>query len=427
MTYAEALAYIASLEPRGWRLGLDRMNEFVRRAELQGAVDGSERKYIHVAGTNGKGSTTAFIQSMLVAAGLRAGAFFSPYVVDPRERIQIGSEMIDALLFAQLTEELLSVAEGMEGTEFAGITEFEFKTALGFLAWRRAGVDWVALETGLGGRLDATNIVTPSACVITSIGLDHQSVLGNSLEEIAAEKAGIVKPGVPLILGDMSEPAANTILQVAADRHAPVWRYGHEVVWNNGRVVTPACEFGGLEPSLRGVWQPHNLSLGIAALVVAKAHLSVESASVGAKSTFAPGRYQKLTCEHSEVILDGAHNADSARALAATLAADYGTEARFTLVTNMLTGHELGAFYGPLRGVVAEAIIPPIDFHRARNPEETARALGEVGIEARSSASVAQAIETAVTSKRPVVVTGSFYLVGEAAKALTAKEGCTRR
>jgi dihydrofolate synthase/folylpolyglutamate synthase len=419
MTYVEALTYIASLQPRGWRLGLDRMAEFVRRAGLVSAVDGSERKFIHVAGTNGKGSTTAYLQSILVASGVRTGAFFSPYVLDPGERIQVGRSMLEETLFASLTVELKEIAESMEGTEFAGVTEFEFKTALGFLAWRRNDCEWVALETGLGGRLDATNVVTPAATVIVSIGLDHQSVLGNSIEEIAGEKAGIIKEGKPLILGSVPPEAAEVILDVARKHNSTVWRFGEEIVWDEQRrsVRILDHQFDDLQPGVAGVWQGHNLALAIAALVAAEAPVTDLDARKGANAAHAPGRFQTVMAGDRAFILDGAHNADSALALSKTLANSYGPDARFTFITNILQGHDIASFYGPLRHQIREAVVAPIDFHRARPTLETLAALEGMEIPARTVATLEEAIE-GTTSNEPIVITGSFYLVGEAGNLL---------
>jgi dihydrofolate synthase/folylpolyglutamate synthase len=415
MTYAEALAYIASLEPRGWRLGLDRMTEFVSRAGLVTAVNGSACKYIHVAGTNGKGSVTAFLQSLLVESGFRTGAFFSPFVVDPRERVQIGRSMISREDLAYLTEELRLVAEGMEGTEFAGVTEFEFKTALGFLAWQRANTEWVALETGLGGRLDATNVVTPAATVIVSIGLDHQAILGGTLEEIAYEKAGIIKPGVPLILGAVPDEAAEVILRVAESQSAPVWRFGKELAWEDGP-RTPRGAFPNVQPALFGVWQPHNLTLAIGAILAAGIELTPQAALGGATQAFAPGRYQRVHWNGKTFILDGAHNADSAKALAEAIKNDLGENAKVQLISNMLYGHEPSEFYGPLESVIESILVPPIDFHRARPVTEMVEALKAMGFNARGFGSVPDALNA--SGNGPVLSTGSFYLVGEVARAL---------
>ncbi|MHB8635837.1 MAG: bifunctional folylpolyglutamate synthase/dihydrofolate synthase, partial [Fimbriimonadaceae bacterium] len=310
---------------------------------------------------------------------------------------------------------------------FAGVTEFEFKTALGFLAWQRTGAEWVALETGLGGRLDATNVVTPAASVIVSIGLDHVSILGDTIEKIALEKAGIVKRGVPLVLGSVDPGAGRVIEEVAAQLGSPVWRFGREIAWDAATraVVTPRGSFDGLETGLQGVWQNHNLSLAVAALVGAGLELSVETARVGAATAFAPGRYEKKRWNDRTVILDGAHNADSSSALVRTLQSDFGSSVRVVLLSNMLIGHEPAAFYRPLATVSDLAVIAPLDFHRRRDPGETVSVLEGLGVQAEASDSVQDALKRCVQlagPERPILVTGSFYLVGEVARAMAATD-----
>jgi dihydrofolate synthase/folylpolyglutamate synthase len=417
MTYPEALAAIAALEPRGWKLGLERMTEFVRRIGLEAAVDGTRRKYVHVAGTNGKGTTTAYVQSVLVAAGLRTGGFFSPYVLDPRERVQLNGQLIPTDRFAELTQELLGAAAQFDDSEFGGISEFEFKTALGFLYWEREGADWVALETGLGGRLDSTNVVTPSASIIVSIGLDHQALLGDTVELIAFEKAGIIKPGRPVVVGQMPEGARNVILRVASERQSPAWRFGEEIRVEGETLHTPAGSIEGLETQLVGVWQLHNLALAIAALQMAEAQVDHDAILRGARMATIPGRFQRVTHQGAEYILDGAHNEDSAIALARTLEVQLEGK-KMTLLTNMLTGHEPEAFYRYLQPHIDKAFVVPIDFHRSRRPVETAEALRDLGIEAQAVDSIEDGLECTEAIGNTILVTGSFYLVGDVGRLL---------
>ncbi|MCH7945095.1 MAG: bifunctional folylpolyglutamate synthase/dihydrofolate synthase, partial [Armatimonadetes bacterium] len=186
LSFDDAVARLGDLRRRGWRLGLDRMQEYVRRLGLQDKLgQPGGPKFIHVAGTNGKGSVVAFLQSMLVEQGFKTGAAYSPYVYDIRERVQLGRKLISKSDFARLAVRLLDVGEDLERTELGGPTEFELKTALGFAYWAEQGAEWVALEVGLGGRLDATNVVDPAASIIVSIGLDHTHILGETLSEIA--------------------------------------------------------------------------------------------------------------------------------------------------------------------------------------------------------------------------------------------------
>ncbi len=418
MTYEQALAYIASLQPRGWRLGLDRMNEFVTRASLTDFV-GSDRgpQFIHVAGTNGKGSTTAFIQSILVESGYKTGAFFSPFVVDPRERIQLGRDFISKDDLAELTDYLIPIAEQFTETEFGGITEFEFKTALGFEYWRIKGCEWVALEVGLGGRLDATNVVTPKASVIVSIGLDHVAILGDTHAKIAHEKAGVIKPGVPLIVGELPDEAEQVIVREANELGAPIWRWGREIVWREDEraVVTPLGIRRDLIPGLVGAAQQHNMALAIAAVDAAGAFRSEHSDQAGVARASLPGRFHRVKYKDRTIVLDGAHNSESATVLVKSLQTAYPAK-EFVLVTNMLAGHEPAEFYGKLRGLVKAAIVVPVDFHRATHPTDMAETLIPIFADVRTAESPSQGLDEAVKQTLAgdiILVTGTFYLVGE--------------
>ena len=324
MTYDEALAAVNGLESRPWRKGLDRMRALVDRAGL--ATTLTSRGYIHVAGTNGKGATTAFVESILRHQGHRTGAFYSPYVVDYRERIQAEGRLIEREELVRLVETLLPIANGLADTECGGASKFEIEAAMGLAYWEAKGCEWVALEVGLGGRLDATNVVTPRACAIVSIGLDHTSILGNTLEEIAAEKAGIVKPGVPVVVGEMPHAAREVILARAEEVGAPVWVVGkHIEYWENNRGLTvqlPGNSFWGLRPPPLGERTPHNAALALAACVAADALRDPsEPLLEGVRAAWLPGRFERRTIQGRDMVFDGAHNADAARALASSLPA----------------------------------------------------------------------------------------------------------
>jgi dihydrofolate synthase/folylpolyglutamate synthase len=270
-------------------------------------------------------------------------------------------------------------------------------------------------------------VVAPAASVIVSIGLDHQAILGDTIEKIAYEKAGIIKPGIPLILGSVPEPAARVIREVAAEQHSPVWAFGHEITWDAARkaVTTPEASFEGLEPSLQGLWQSHNLSLAVGALAAARFQLTSSAAKAGAANAYAPGRYEKKRWKGRTVILDGAHNADSAAALLSTLKSDLGPTARVVLLTNMLLGHDPGAFYAPFAGIADSAVIAPVEFHRRRDPAETVSVLKGLGVPAEAVGSVDEALARCLDlpgPEIPILVTGSFYLVGEVVRAMSGSE-----
>ncbi len=427
MTYQEALNYISSLAPRGWRLGLDRIEELLVRADLVDAVGKSDTpNFIHVTGTNGKGSVTAFLQSMMVSQDYRTGAFFSPFVYSPRERVQFGRELIAESELATLTEELIPPAESLSETEFGGATEFEFKTALGFKYWKEKSCDWVALEVGLGGRLDATNVVMPRASVIASIGLDHTNILGSTLAEIATEKAGIIKPGVPVIVGQMHHDARLVIERIAVERHSPVWRFGHEIdlveTGSGYRVQTPNGVYEDLHPGLKGVKQPHNMALAIAAMDAARTIPDSRAITEGAALASLPGRFERRVARGREVLLDGAHNKDAAVVLRENLD-QYFPDRRIVLVAGMVGGHDPAHFFEPLRGRIKAAFAVPINFHRTLSAEAIALAIDGVSPRVAAFETVEHGLKAAydeMDENDLMLVTGSFYLVGEAGNLLSS-------
>lgn len=420
-SFQEAVDYLSALAPRGWRLGLDRMEEFVRLAGLQGFTRGEEKPaYVHVAGTNGKGSTTAFLQAMLMAQGYRTGAYFSPYVYDPRERVQFGYDLIAKDDFAVGISELATIATQLEGTEFEGVTEFEMKTALGFWYWQRQKAEAVALEVGLGGRLDATNVIEPAASIIVSIGWDHMLILGNSLQEIAWEKAGVVKPGKPVVVGRMSPEAAGAIQRRIDEVGAIAWWMDRDVVIESTSAGVTVSTPGGtsqLAPSLFGEIQHHNSALAFAALEMGGLVRDREAAAHGASLARIPGRFQRIEAYGKTWILDGAHNVDAGQILAKQLSE--ANLAGVALLTGMLHGHDPEPFYDNLYSFVKEVFVTRIDFHRTLDPKALLPVFTERNFPAHSFEEAATAVAAAAGSEaRVILVTGSFYLVGEVMRLL---------
>ena len=423
--YQKAQEYIASLAQRGWRLGLDRMSEFANRADLSGSLgDGDSPKFIHVAGTNGKGSVTAMIQSCLAEQGFRTGAFFSPFVVDTRERIQFDRDMITETDLAKIATKLMPIGESLSDTDFGGVTEFEFKAAMGFEYWKQKKCEWVSLEVGLGGRLDATNIVSPAASAIVSISYDHTSILGSTLKEIAHEKAGIIKPGKPVVVGQMPPEALKEIERVASELSSPIWRIGKEIQWEKIRIgvniATPYTTIT-VEPSLFGDIQLHNAAVAFSVMQLAGALKKNDKVREGFSRAYLPGRFQMVAHGGHTYLLDGAHNPDSANVLAKLLQ-QAGIKPRIC-ITGMLNGHSAQEFYGQIRDMVEEFYVAPIDFHRSMNPTDLSQDLKSMGISVTSFGSVRSALEAAQEAKQtePILVCGSFYLVGEVMRLLRSK------
>ncbi|MBS1719439.1 MAG: hypothetical protein JST35_03225 [Armatimonadetes bacterium] len=420
LTYAEALAYIDGLAKRGWRLGLDRMEEFLRRADLLRAVRGPEApKFLHVAGTNGKGSVTAYLQSILVESGYESGSYFSPFVFDPRERIQYNRRLIPKHLLALWTTVLRPFAESLADTEYGGASEFEFKTAIGFAFWQHLQCEAVALEVGLGGRLDATNVIDPAACGIVSIGLDHMAILGDTLELIAAEKAGVIKPGKPVVVGEMEEGPRKVILDRAQEVGASGWVMGREVTYevrpSGVTVRTPSATHAGLQPGIYGERQPHNLAVAVAMMDAAGMTRTLRGLTEGARKAFAPGRFQVVESGEQTFVLDGAHNEASCRVLAETLR-QWKKGQKTVWVAGMVAGHDPEPVFRAMKDVVDEVVLVPIQNPRAVDPSTLVPAVTATfnSVEVRNDLAEGLAVGREKAGKGGVVlVAGSFYLVGE--------------
>ncbi|MDQ2986169.1 MAG: Mur ligase family protein [Armatimonadota bacterium] len=389
MSYAEAQRYIESLQARGWRLGLDRMEVFLDRL---GNPHVGLRAF-HIAGTNGKGSVTGMIAKCLTASGKRTGAFLSPYVYDFRERIQIGGEMISKQDVARLTTLMKPVADEMVFEEVGGPTEFEFKTAMAFLFWKEQKCDVVSVEVGLGGRLDATNVIeSPLCAVITEIGLDHQVHLGDTIEKIAFEKAGIIKPGRPVVTGVTDDRAFEVIRIVAEER-------GCECI----RVLSPTPKPSRIGHSERGEpdYQRRNREVAIAALCAGMPD-AAQGADEVLKSFSMPGRMEAIS-ENPRLILDGAHNEQAIRAVLESI------DGQIVCVYSCATGH--APLTDLLKARCRKVLSAPMAHARALPADEWET----------THASVRDAIAAAFQAVREgetILVTGSFFLLAEAKRAL---------
>ncbi len=388
------------------------MDEFVDRLGLRDYVTGPGRPlYFHVAGSNGKGSTVCFLQHLLHAHGLKTGACYSPYVRTVRERVQVGLDLIEKEDFARYASVLMETGETLEDTEFGGPTEFEMKTAMGFLCWAEMKVEAVALETGLGGRLDATNIVDPAVSIITSISLDHTAYLGDTIEKIAFEKAGIIKPGRPVVVGSVPDAALRVIREVALERGSEVHVLGEDFTCADGRFSFGSFVLEGIELGMEGAWQWSNAGCALAALMLAGITVKDSATLSALKAVQLPGRLQVFEYKGKKVIVDGAHNPEAVGVLC-----DWVREncpGSVAVVAGGLRGHDFGLVLEELRKPDAEIYLTPLDEPRSLTVEELAEH-GE-----RVSARSEDAFEKAVASGRDVVlVAGSFILAGEILKSV---------
>ena len=402
MTPAEALAYLHQLSQFGFQPGLDS----TRR--LAAAVGNPQERlrFIHVAGTNGKGSTCAFLESMYRAAGFRTGLYTSPHLVRFGERIQVSRNPLPDETLARLVSELRQ-----RMPDDLTPTFFEFTTVVALMAFAEASVDLVLWETGLGGRLDATNIVTPLASVITSIGLDHMQVLGGTVGEIAAEKAGIIKPGTP-ILTSVDRADALAVIQYRArelDAHC---------------VVVDAAAVGRMTwpVSLLGSHQRVNATLAVVTARLLRAFLSVsdEHLAHGLANTHWAGRMQIFQRGEQTWLLDGAHNADGVAAFRRALS-EHFPQRHPVMVVGMLRDKAWQEMATHLAPAASRLVVAPVSSPRTVQPEELRQALQEAhcGRAVRTCASVEEALR-AVAREPFVAVTGSLYFIGEVLERLEA-------
>jgi dihydrofolate synthase/folylpolyglutamate synthase len=429
LTYPEAIAYLDSLAQFGWKLDLARIQ---RLCELAGHP---ERAFpsVLVGGSAGKGSTCAFLASILREAGLRVGAAPKPHLHTHRERAQVDDSLITGERFAALMERILPLARQVTKEE-GPPTVFETMTLLSFLYFQEREVDRAVVEVGLGGRFDATNVLTPDLSLITMIGLDHTDRLGETVEEIAFEKAGIVKPGKRLVTGAQGG-ALRVIEDAARDRGSEVWRLGEEIRPANIRATshdtrfdleTPAGAFRDLRLTLVGEHQARNAALAAAAaLWLRDQHPSIGEAEVraGLERAALPGRLQ-VAGERPLLLLDAAHSPDRADALALALRTLYMPAApgrRLFLVIGCSQGHDPAEVVRRLAPLATEVIATRSAHPAAVPPAEIEAAARASGVAASQCEPVSAALSEARERAGPedlVLVTGSLFAVAEALAAV---------
>ncbi|HKO31115.1 MAG TPA: folylpolyglutamate synthase/dihydrofolate synthase family protein [Nitrospiraceae bacterium] len=415
MIYSSAVAYLYRLQKHGIKLGLATMTELMIRL----GMPQTRYRTLHIAGTNGKGSTAAMAAAMLQAAGYRVGLYTSPHLVEFRERIRVNGEMIAELQVAQLTEQLQVLCQPDLSPTF-----FEYTTAMAFQHFADSGVDVAVLEVGLGGRFDATNVVTPLACAITTISLDHQEYLGTTISSIAFEKAGIIKPGVPVIVGRLDDDAWRTIEQVAKERQVPVFRLDEDfrTEGESPRQFSYRgldMEYDGLTCGLEGRHQLDNAACALALLGAAVPHgitVAAEAVRAGLRAVNWAGRLEVLD-RGPTILLDGAHNPAAARALADYLMC-FDRPFRphpFVLVLGMMRDKDHRGFVEPLRSLVDEVVLTQADFPRAATALELRASLEGLLPHPHIVPSLSDAMTLAKQLATPdglVCVTGSLMLVG---------------
>lgn len=410
-------AFLFSLEQFGIKLGLEQIRGLVR------ALDEPDRAFpsIVVAGTNGKGSVSAMLERGLRAAGLRTGRYTSPHLVRLEERFAVNGIDIDAGVLDAAIERL----EAASRTLPAPPSFFEATTAIALDLFREARVDVAVMEVGLGGRLDATNVVTPVGVAITMIDFDHQQYLGNTIEEIAREKAGVIKPGSIVVLG-ANPPAVHSIVEAACEatgaRLVPAEQdVAATSTMARGRIVltltTPRHRFEALTLGLRGRHQVGNAIVAIRLLeeMAAAGIVTLDAASIraGVEDVVWPGRLELLSMGAQAVLVDGAHNPAGARALATYLSEVYA--APVPVVIGVMRDKDIPSLVDALRPVASRFICTRPDSPRACPPDELARIVAGAAPEVPvvAVADPIEALRVAAESGGTTVVAGSLYLAGE--------------
>lgn len=431
MTYPDALQYLYGLQRLGIKLGLENIRRLLQ------ALGNPERAFraVHVGGTNGKGSTAAMLAALLQAAGFRIGLYTSPHLLDFSERIRVNGEPIGPDAVAPLTAEVRAAVEA----SFAHApdelpshpTFFEVTTALAFLHFARLGVEWAVVEVGLGGRYDATNVLAPDLTIITNVAVEHQDLLGESLEAIAAEKAGIVKPGIPLVTA-ATEPALTVLRRACEERGAPLLHVPAAYSWDRQALLPDGQVFrlrgattdrGDLRLGLLGRHQLANAATAVAAAeALREGGLTLPEGAIreGLAAVRWPARLQ-VVGEPPRLLVDGAHNPAACRAVRDFLEGE--APGRRLLVFGVLKDKDWEQMLEILLPAFAATILcrPPSD--RAADPAmllETARGLCphvEVVPEVREALARARAL---ARPEDTVLVAGSLFTAGAALATLQA-------
>jgi dihydrofolate synthase/folylpolyglutamate synthase len=425
MTYSSAVEYLYGLQKHGIKLGLHNI-----QALLDG-LDHPQRRYrvIHIAGTNGKGSTSAMAAAILQAAQYRVGLYTSPHLIEFRERIRVGGQQIPDRCVAELVERIRLLA----GSEIP-LTFFEFTTAMAFQYFADCHVDVAVVEVGMGGRFDATNVVEPVSCAITTISLDHEEYLGHTIERIALEKAGIVKPGIPVVLGRVPPAAIQLIDEIARQQGAPIYRLGGE--FTVAKRSATAFDYEGITTRYENVTSPllgthqfDNAACALALLEVGEATKPSVAEKVvreGLASTRWEGRLE-IVARNPMVMLDGAHNPAAASVLAEFLA-QYRTAypaSRVALILGMMRDKAHRPFFKVLQPYIDELIVTQADIHRAVPAEQLSAELSDLSPSIRTASAPVDALLLArrlMTPADMICVTGSLMLVGDIKAFL---RGCT--
>jgi dihydrofolate synthase / folylpolyglutamate synthase len=421
LTYPETIEFLYSIRLFGQKLGLETMRYLLR---LMGDPQDSLR-FIHIAGTNGKGSVAAMLHAVLAKAGYKTGLYTSPHLVSFCERLQVNGKPIAEADVVRLVEQIKPLLEKVgEHSEFHAPTFFEVITAIALQYFHEQKIDVVVWETGLGGRLDATNVVTPLVSVITNIAFDHTQYLGETLGEIATEKCGIIKAGIPVVTAAVAEEAFQVIQRTATVRSSHLTVVGQDVHATrlsedeqSQRVELTGArfEYGPLTIPLLGAHQTINCATAVVALEASGLSVPPEQIREGLAQTAWPGRFQIVNHDPT-VVLDVAHNAAAAERLAATLREHFANR-KLTLVLGVLRDKNYDQMCQILAPLTDRIFCVPVNSERTSEPDQLARWCNAAHPAAQITVarSLTEAYAQARSEKADVIViTGSLFLVGEA-------------
>lgn len=413
LSYEKAVKYLYSLQKFGIKFGLS------KTANLLDAFGNPHegQNYVHIAGTNGKGSVAAFLASMLEHAGFRVGVYTSPHLLRFTERFRINGREMSRETAAQLINELREVVVEEEPPTF-----FEATTAMAVVYFAREKTDLAIMEVGMGGRLDATNILRPLVSVITNISLEHQDFLGTSITEIAGEKAGIIKEGVDLVTGARRPRVVKEFRTISREKKAPFWRIGEQVRYRS--TASGFSYYGldrrmkGLRLGLKGCFQARNaaLALAVTELLERKGFpVSEDQIRAGLRKVDWPGRMQVISTS-PEIVLDGAHNPAAARALAAALQKEY-RDRRILMVIGIMDDKDIRGILKWIVPLGDHIIYTRPQYYRAAAPERLMAEAASFDVSGDIVPTLFPALDRARALAYPsdvIVVCGSLFTVGEA-------------
>jgi dihydrofolate synthase/folylpolyglutamate synthase len=435
MNYQDALAYIyhfTDYEKKGFAVYAPEFYSLKRVRRLLALMGDPQHAFraVHIAGTKGKGSTSAMLEAVLRAAGFRTGLYISPHLHTFRERIQVSGKLIPESDLIRLLQQMRPLIE-----QVPDITTFEVMTSLAFGWFAEQGVDWAVLEVGLGGRLDATNVALPAVSVITSISYDHMLILGNTLTEIATEKAGIIKPQVPVVSAPQPDEVLAVLESVCAEQAAPLTLVGRDWTWRAGQANLDGQSFSAYhgQEQMPDLWLPllgeHqllNATVTLATLDLLRqggAQIPDAASRAGLRSVCWPGRLEILG-RQPFLVVDSAHNGDSAQKLMAALQALFDFE-RLVMIVGASLDHATPEMLHALLSPADRVIFTRSHHPRAADPAQL-QARAPEGIVSETSESVGEALDRALAEARPgdmLCCAGSVFVAAEARIAWFTRQG----